>query len=182
MGLLGRGGDLPGPGIFQRFWGNASGLLAGSGARSTLDRSKCRAPRPPASTLRRGKTMNRGEAASFAELVKRYSVMVASDLLWHVKGCRRPMTKCHSCQLVLLRATMHCRNRLEEKKAPVEKVVEKVRQVESQSPRTRCAAYRLCMEPIKQVGMTGMWKLSSWSTCCPCPTDTSNCYNMTSRG
>jgi hypothetical protein len=73
--------------------------------------------------------MNRGEAASFAELVKRHSVMVASDLMWHVKGCRRLMTKCHSCQLALLRATIHCRNRLEEKKAPVEKVVEKVTQV-----------------------------------------------------
>jgi vacuolar-type H+-ATPase subunit E/Vma4 len=39
------------------------------------------------------------------------------------------MTKCHSCQLALLRAIIDRRNRLEEKKAPVEKVVEKVKEV-----------------------------------------------------
>ena len=69
--------------------------------------------------------MTHGEAASFAGILKRYHLEIAPNLVKHVGNCRLPLTKCHSCQLAILRGVI-ARKRLEEQEAPVQKVVEKV--------------------------------------------------------
>ena len=58
----------------------------------------CDYPRPPCQNAEQEKTVTRGEAASFAGILKRYHLEIAPNLAKHVGNCRLPLIKCHSCE------------------------------------------------------------------------------------